>query len=188
MWGNNETMTAKKRGTLGPVGLKREKTNYTDLPLQWGKLTLNWKTATLFHRTEKLHKITYTTTNVSRRYNSSSSGTKSKHRVESIGSLKTGNNGKINATNLRNQKIHPFTAKRISLLREFLTKHIDRKWQDTEILKKYFVTGAFYPKWLLQRVLPTKMISSTRAFYPTWLLQRELSIKMTLSTGAIFQG
>ena len=34
-------------------------------------------------------------------YNSSS-GTKSKHRVESIGSLKTGNNGKINAVSLRN--------------------------------------------------------------------------------------
>ena len=62
MWGNNKTMTAKQRGTLGPVGLKREKTNYTDLPLQWGKLTLNWKTATLFNRTEKLHKITYKTT------------------------------------------------------------------------------------------------------------------------------
>ena len=50
-------MTAKK-GTLGPVGLKKEKTNYTNLPLQWGKLTFNWKTATLFHRTEKLHKTT----------------------------------------------------------------------------------------------------------------------------------
>ena len=77
---------------------------------------MNWKTATLFHRTEKLHKITDKTTNVSRRYNSSSSGIKCKHRVESIGSLKTGNNGKINAANVRNQKIHPFTAKRISLL------------------------------------------------------------------------
>ena len=60
------------------------------------------------------YKITDKTTNVSRRYNSSSSGTKSKHTVENIGSLKTGNNGKINAANLRNQKIHPFTAKRIS--------------------------------------------------------------------------
>ena len=114
-------MTEKKgEGTLGPVGLKREKTNYTNLPLQWGKLTLNWKTATLFHRTEKLPKITDKTTNLSRRYNSSSSGTKSKHRVESMGSLKPGTNGQNNAANLRNQKIHPFTAKRISLMNKYI--------------------------------------------------------------------
>ena len=46
----------KEKGTLGPVGLKKRK--HTNLPKPWGKLTLNWKTATLFHRTEKLHKIT----------------------------------------------------------------------------------------------------------------------------------
>ena len=58
----------------------------------------NWNTASLFHRTEKVHKITEKKKkkkkNVSRRYNSSSSGTKSKHGVETIGSLKTSNNGK----------------------------------------------------------------------------------------------
>ena len=93
MCGNNKTMTAKRyTRTSRP---KKEKTNYTNLPIQWGKLMLNWKTtATLFHRTEKLHKITEKITNVSRRYNSSCSWTKSKHRVESIGSLKTGNNEK----------------------------------------------------------------------------------------------
>ena len=47
---------AEYTNLLGPVGLKkkkkREKTNYTNLPIQWGKLTLNWKTtATLLHRT-----------------------------------------------------------------------------------------------------------------------------------------
>ena len=111
MWENNKTMTAKKKkkkkkkkkeGTLGPVCLIKGKKHYTNLPLQWGKLTLSWKTATLFHRTEKLHKITDKTTTVLKRYNPSSSGTKSKHNVESIGSLKTGSNGIINAVNLRN--------------------------------------------------------------------------------------
>ena len=47
-----------RKSTWGPVGLKKEKTNYTNLLIQWGKITLNRKTATLFHRTEKLHKIT----------------------------------------------------------------------------------------------------------------------------------
>ena len=78
----------------------------------YSEANLHWTGKQQHHRTEKLHKITDKTTNVSRRCNSSS-GTKSKHRVESIGSLKTGNNGKINAANLRNQKIHPFTAKRM---------------------------------------------------------------------------
>ena len=79
----------------------------------------------------KLHKITDKTTNVSRRYNSSSSGTKSKHRVESMGSLKTGNNGQNNTANLRNQKIHLFTAKRISLLEINLDCMIFKQWMLT---------------------------------------------------------
>ena len=65
------------------------------------------------------------TTNVSRRYNSFSSGTKSEHRVESIGSLKTGYNG--NAANLGNKKIPSFTPERISLMREIWTQQIDKK-------------------------------------------------------------
>ena len=72
---------------------------------------LNWKIATLFHRTEKLHKTTEKTTNISSGYNSFSSGTKSKHRVETIGSLKTGNNEKCSQF----KKPENTSAKRISL-------------------------------------------------------------------------
>ena len=111
---NNKTVIAKNGCTRTSRPRKRENKLYkltvtvrqTDLDLENSNIIPQNRDTAQNHA--------HTHTNVSRRYNFSSSGTKSKHRVESSGSLKTGNNGKCSP--LRNQKIHSFTGKRISLL------------------------------------------------------------------------
>ena len=64
------------------------------LPDTMRQIYIELENSKIIPQNKKLHKISEITTNVSRRYSSSSLGIKSKHRVESIGSLKTGKNGK----------------------------------------------------------------------------------------------
>ena len=60
MWGNNKILTEKKkRYTRTSRPKKREKTNYSNFNTVTVRQTyVELETATLFHRTEKMHKIT----------------------------------------------------------------------------------------------------------------------------------
>ena len=51
----------------------------------------------------------------------------------------------------------------------------------------HVVNGCYLSRWLHQRVLSTKMTSSTRGIFQDYFVKRVLSTKMTSSTGAIYQ-